>query len=143
MKTTMWKLGSKNNVLGYQSVAATRVSLRPSSRPLLPSASHITSPSLPSRPGQPQRSQQRRLPICESSSYSVQSYNNPSSGGGRRQLSDVIDDFINLPWQKIASWVTVVLLASQLRDFLGVCCFLLIQIIIHLTSVFLLLIYYR
>ena len=140
MKTTMWKLGSKNNVLRHQSVAATRVSLRPSSRPLLPSASHITSPSLPSRPGQPQRPQQRRLPICESSSYSVQSYNNPSPGSGRRQLSDVIDDFINLPWQKIASWVTVALLASQLRDFLGVRFHLLISNTESSNSVFLLLI---
>lgn len=119
MKATMWKLGSANNALRQPSVATTRVSVRPCSRPLLPSALHITSPSLSSRPGQPQRTNQRRLPICESSGYSVQGYSNSSPG--RRQLSDVIDDFINLPWQKIASWVTVALLASQLRDFLGVC----------------------
>ena len=118
MKATMWKLGSANNAIRQPSLVAARVSVRPCSRPLLPSALHITSPALPSRPGQPHRPQQRRLPICESSGYSVQGYGNP---GGRRQLSDVIDDFINLPWQKIASWITVALLASQLQDFLGVC----------------------
>jgi hypothetical protein len=120
MKTTMWKLGSSHNTLRQPSVATARVSVRPCSRPLLPSALHITSPSLPSRPRQPQRRHQRRSITCESSGYAPQGYNNPT--GGRRQLSDVIDDFINLPWQKIASWVTVALLASQLRDFLGVCC---------------------
>jgi hypothetical protein len=116
----MCKLGSTNNTLRQPFVATTRVSTRPCSRPLLPpSALNITSPSLPSRLGHPQRIQERRLPICESSGYSVQGYSNPSPG--RRQLSDVIDDFINLPWQKIASWVTVALLATQLQDFLGVC----------------------
>lgn len=38
----------------------------------------------------------------------------------RVQLSDVVDICINLPWQKIASWAVVVLLASLLKDFLGV-----------------------
>jgi len=37
-----------------------------------------------------------------------------------RSVSDVIDTFINLPWKKIASWLAVAMLASQLKDFLGV-----------------------
>ena len=42
------------------------------------------------------------------------------SSENRVQMSDVVDWFINLPWQKMASWMGVILLASQLRDFLGV-----------------------
>lgn len=40
---------------------------------------------------------------------------------GRVQISDVVDWFINLPWQKMASWVVVILAATQLKEFLGVC----------------------
>jgi len=43
----------------------------------------------------------------------------------RIQMSDVIDWFINLPWPKMASWLLVIALATQLKDFLGVrvmCC---------------------
>lgn len=36
------------------------------------------------------------------------------------QVSDVLDFCINLPWQQIASWAVVALLASQLKDFMGV-----------------------
>lgn len=39
----------------------------------------------------------------------------------RIQMSDVIDWFINLPWPKMASWLLVIALATQLKDFLGVC----------------------
>jgi len=119
MKATIGKLGSRNTGLRCPSPATTRVSIKRCSRPLLPSALNITSPSLLSRPGHLQSTQRRRLPLCKSSEYSIQGYSNPSPG--RRQLSDVINDFINLPWQKIASWFTVALLASQLKDFLGVC----------------------
>ena len=38
----------------------------------------------------------------------------------RVQLSDVIDWFINLPWPKMASWILVIGVASQLKEFLGV-----------------------
>ena len=40
---------------------------------------------------------------------------------GRVQISDVVDWFINLPWQKMASWIVVILAATQLKEFLGVC----------------------
>lgn len=79
-------------------------------------------PPLP-RPPQLRMQRPQKLPIlCTSTSYSIQDFNSssPSSSGERRQLSHVIDDFINLPWQKIASWASVALLATQLRDFLGV-----------------------
>jgi hypothetical protein len=36
------------------------------------------------------------------------------------QVSDVLDFCINLPWQQIASWAVVALLATQLKDFMGV-----------------------
>eukprot|EP00889_Picochlorum_renovo_P002369 jgi/Picre1/29399/NNA_004787.t1 len=38
----------------------------------------------------------------------------------RIQMSDVIDWFINLPWPKMASWLLVIALATQLKDFLGI-----------------------
>lgn len=38
----------------------------------------------------------------------------------RVQLTDVIDWFINLPWPKMASWIFVIGIASQLKEFLGV-----------------------
>ena len=38
----------------------------------------------------------------------------------RIQVSDVVDYFINLPWQKMASWGLVLALASQLKEFLGI-----------------------
>lgn len=56
-----------------------------------------------------------------SSTGAVGSYGDGGLKKGERvQLSDVIDHLINLPWQKIASWMVVALLASQLKDFLGV-----------------------
>jgi hypothetical protein len=39
---------------------------------------------------------------------------------GGIQISDVVDWFINLPWQKMASWIVVILAATQLKEFLGV-----------------------
>ena len=39
----------------------------------------------------------------------------------RVQVSDVVDWFINLPWPKMASWLVVIALATQLKEFLGVC----------------------
>ena len=42
--------------------------------------------------------------------------------GSERKLTlrEVIDWFINLPWQKAASWVLVACFASLLKDFFGV-----------------------
>lgn len=45
---------------------------------------------------------------------------------GGVQISDVVDWFINLPWQKMASWIVVILAATQLKEFLGVCYYRLI-----------------
>lgn len=52
----------------------------------------------------------------------------------RVQLSDVIDWFINLPWPKMASWMLVIAVASQLKEFLGVRC-ILVMIIVSFISV--------
>jgi len=38
----------------------------------------------------------------------------------KRTLSGVIDWTINLPWQKMACWIIVALLVSQLKDFFGI-----------------------
>ncbi|GAB4823028.1 hypothetical protein N2152v2_010074 [Parachlorella kessleri] len=39
---------------------------------------------------------------------------------GKLTLREVIDWFINLPWQKAASWVVVACFASLLKDFFGI-----------------------
>lgn len=107
------------NVARTPYTACCKAIARPVSRPL-PSALHISSPPLSSFPALRHTPQQRTATICESTASNLQGYEKSSPGGGRRQLSDVVDDFINLPWQKIASWASVALLATQLRDFMGI-----------------------
>lgn len=115
----MWRGGSVYNVARTPYTTYCKAIARPGSRPL-PSALHISSPSLSSLPTPRHTPQQRTATICGSTASNLQGYDNTSPMGGRRQLSDVVDDFINLPWQKIASWASVALLATQLRDFMGV-----------------------
>ena len=43
-----------------------------------------------------------------------------ASDESRIQVSDVVDYFINLPWQKLSSWLLVLAVASQLKEFLGI-----------------------
>ena len=43
-----------------------------------------------------------------------------SDDESRIQVSDVVDYFINLPWQKLSSWLLVLAVASQLKEFLGI-----------------------
>lgn len=61
------------------------------------------------------------------SAYQPQRVSTPrlqATGGqlasNRTSLADVIDSAINLPWAKMASWVAVAFLASQLKDFFGI-----------------------
>ncbi len=58
--------------------------------------------------------------ICSSMSDAITSIEKTEK---RVQVSDVIDWFINLPWPKMASWIIVIGVASQLKEFLGVCVF--------------------
>lgn len=63
------------------------------------------------------------ITLCRNSpAYPVSAPGEPRSSRktDRVQLSHVVNNFINLPWQKIASWGIVALLASQLKDFMGV-----------------------
>lgn len=66
------------------------------------------------------QNRRRRSAIVRSAALYPVSTPREGPEGGRVQLSDVIDGFINLPWKKIASWMAVAFLGTQLKDFLGV-----------------------
>ena len=115
------KLGSVGRTMMQSPIQGScRRAVRLSTIRSMPSAFHNSSPPPASIPLPRSKPEYRRSTICQSQTYVLQGASNPNKPSGRRQLSDVIDDFINLPWQKIASWASVALLASQLKDFLGV-----------------------
>ena len=117
----MWRSGSTCTVTRRLHTTCCKAMAQPVSR-RLPSGLHISSPPLSTFPASRPTLPQRTATICGSTPASLQAYDKTTPGGGRRQLSDVVDNLINLPWQKIASWASVALLASQLQDFLGVRC---------------------
>ena len=71
----------------------------------------------------PSRSATSRDPVGNNLVVRAAALSTSSSEGSnsdRIQVSDVVDYFINLPWQKMASWGLVLALASQLKEFLGI-----------------------
>ena len=117
MHANMSKLGSVHNAALYP--AAGHRGIPRSCCRRMPSAFQISSPpALSPRPVLRNMQHQRLSTVCNTSAYNAGSFN--PQRDGRRQLTDVIDDFLNLPWQKIASWAAVALVATQLKDFLGV-----------------------